>query len=117
MGMERLLALMPDDRQRNVLPHVYFVLVGDSAQQYGCLAAEQVRNAPEGWRVQVNAGGGSFKAQFKRADKSGAQLAVVAGEDEVEAGTVVLKNLRNEAEQVTISVANLTAELLQRLSI
>lgn len=117
MGMERLLALMPDDKQREAKPQLYMVLVGDKAQQYGYLAAETLRDASNDWRIQVNAGGGNFKAQFKRADKSGAQFALVAGDDEVEAGTMVLKDLRSKTEQVSVSLDGLAEELTQRLGL
>ncbi|MDD9892028.1 MAG: histidine--tRNA ligase [Gammaproteobacteria bacterium] len=114
MGMERLLALMPDALEREQSPQIYMVLVGDSAQQYGVMAAENLRDA--NFRVQVNAGGGSFKAQFKRADKSGAALALVVGDNEADAGTIVIKDLRNNAEQTTVSLAELNTELMQRLA-
>ena len=114
MGMERLLALMPDALEREQSPQIYMVLVGDSAQQYGVMAAENLRDA--NFRVQVNAGGGSFKAQFKRADKSGAALALVVGDNEADAGTIVIKDLRNNVEQTTVSLAELNTELMQRLA-
>lgn len=113
MGMERLLALMPEDRERQQAPQIYLVVVGDSAQQYGVMTAERLRN--EGYRVQANAGGGSFKAQFKRADKSGAALALVIGDNEVEKQTVVIKDLRQNTEQSECALADLNNELLQRL--
>ena len=59
-----------------------------------------------------NAGGGSFKAQFKRADKSDAQIALVLGDDEVNDGTVTVKHLRSDAGQETIPLGNLEALLL-----
>lgn len=114
MGMERLLALMPEEHEREQTPQLYMVLVGDAAQQYGVMAAEQLRD--ENYRVQVNAGGGSFKAQFKRADKSGAKVALVAGDNEVNAGTIVIKDLRGGDDQITVELTNLHSELIQRLA-
>ena len=58
--------------------------------------AEQLRDAWPKLRLQINLGGGSFKTQFKRADKSGAQFAIVLGDDEVARGVVALKALRQE---------------------
>ena len=54
-------------------------------------------------RVLVNCGGGSFKSQFKKADKSGARFAIVLGQDEVAAGTASVKWLREEREQVALA--------------
>jgi histidyl-tRNA synthetase len=78
MGQERLVELMraagPAPAET---PHAYFVMAGDAEVRAGLKLAEQVRNSAAGLRIVCNAGGGSFKAQFKRADRSGAQWAVV----------------------------------------
>ncbi len=113
MGIERLVALletveMPLHRYR---PNAYMVLVGECAQQAGIRLAEQLRDAIPALRLEMNCGGGSFKSQFKRADKSGAQVALVLGEDEVDAGKVTLKFLREEAAQQTLSTVAATAFL------
>ncbi len=113
MGMERLLALMPEDRERQQAPQIYLVAAGESAQQYGVITAERLRD--EGFRVQANAGGGSFKAQFKRADKSGAAIALVIGHQEAENQTVMIKDLRQHSDQIECSQADLVETLLQRL--
>jgi histidyl-tRNA synthetase len=73
--------------------------------------AERLRDAVSGLRVQNNAGGGGFKAQFKRADKSGAAFAVVLGEDEVRQGVAQLKPLRGEGEQQSVALDQLAAML------
>jgi histidyl-tRNA synthetase len=103
IGLERLTSLLdegevPLERFR---PHVYLVRVGDAAQQHALLLAERLRDEVPGLRLQLNHGGGSFKNQLKRADKSGAALALVMGEDEVANGTVGIKSLREQAEQQT----------------
>ena len=103
IGLERLTSLLdegevPLERFR---PHVYLVRVGDAAQQHALLLAERLRDEVPGLRLQLNHGGGSFKNQLKRADKSGAALALVMGEDEVANGTVGIKPLREQAEQHT----------------
>jgi histidyl-tRNA synthetase len=61
--------------------------------------AERLRDAWPDLAVQVNLGGGSFKTQFKRADKSGAEFALVLGDDEAARGVVALKALRRESAQ------------------
>ncbi len=101
LGLERLLALLatggaalPDSS-----PHVYLVLNGDRAVHRGLVFADELRNLIPGLRLLTNCGNGSFKSQFKRADKSGAQYALVMGDDEAEQGNVVLKPLRSESAQ------------------
>ena len=85
-------------RQRD-RPQVYLVLVGERTEIQGFKLAEQLRDAWPDLKLQINLGGGSFKTQFKRADKSGAQFALVLGDDEVARGVVALKALRQELAQ------------------
>jgi histidyl-tRNA synthetase len=67
-------------------------------------------------KLQVNCGGGSFKSQFKKADKSGAEYAIILGDDEVSRGEVSVKSLRNEQGQQTLSQTQ-TITFLQDLHI
>lgn len=94
MGLERLLALWQDQGNRLGAPavDVYVVHQGAGADRMAMRCAEQMRNA--GFAVQLHCGGGGFKAQMKRADASGAQVALVIGEDEVAADQVTIKPLR-----------------------
>lgn len=99
MGLERVVLLMesvyvPDDK-----PHIYMILVGDDAVKSGLILAEELRSAMPELRLMMNCGEGNFKSQFKRADKSGARLALILGENELSQGTVSLKYLRDEKEQ------------------
>ena len=80
-------------------PQVYLVLMGEHTEIAGFKLAEQLRDAWPGLALQINLGGGSFKTQFKRADKSGAQFALVLGDDEVTRGVVAVKALRQELAQ------------------
>lgn len=115
MGLERIIELLRQDRQFQAAgPHAYLVLAGEAAQEPGLVLAEQLRRNIDGLRLVSNVGGGSFKAQFKRADKSGAALALVLGEDEVNAGTITVKYLRTESEQVTVPLESL-AKLLREV--
>lgn len=119
LGIERLVALL---EQQALLPeapamHAYLVLAGESAQQRGLLLAEQWRAKVPGLRLQANLGGGGLKAQFKRADRGGAWLALVLGDDELAAGEVSVKYLREQGEQQRISmdaVTDLLAELTSK---
>jgi histidyl-tRNA synthetase len=101
IGLERLLALVQTGTAEIPPnnPHVYLVLNGEQAVAHGMVFAEQLRTALPGLRLQTNCGNGSFKSQFKRADKSGAGVALVMGDDEVAEGTVILKSLRQDADQ------------------
>jgi len=101
MGVERLVSLLeaehvPEEQYR---PHAYLVQVGEAAQRQGLLLAEKLRDALPLLRLEVHCGGGSFKSQFKKADKSGAPLAMILGDEEVANGTIGIKFLREEAEQ------------------
>ncbi len=106
MGMERLLALMEtlECVQLARPVDVYMIRVGEAAEQQGMRFAETLRNEIPGLKLQVNCGGGSFKNQFKKADKSGAEFAIILGDDEVSRGEVSVKPLRNnEQEQQNMS--------------
>ncbi len=98
MGMERLLALMETLDQISVAGDVdvYLIRVGEKAEREGLRLAETFRNEIPSLKLQLHCGGGNFKSQFKKADKSGAEFAVILGEDEVAEGKVGLKSLRGE---------------------
>ncbi len=94
---------------------MYVVLVGDAAEQQGLLLAERWRRACPQWRWLVNCGGGNFKTQFKRADKSNARLAFILGADEITRQVVSVKFLREEREQQQVTWDGV-AEFLQNQS-
>lgn len=98
LGLERLIDLLHLEQKpkSSLAPHAYFVLLGESAVQSGLVIAEGLRNALPDLRLLVNAGLGSAKSQFKRADKSNAQFALVLGEDEMQAKVVAVKDLRGD---------------------
>lgn len=101
MGQERMVMLL--QKQNLALlkdrPQVYLVLVGERAEIPGFKLAEQLRDAWPQLALQINLGGGSLKTQFKRADKSGAEFALVLGDDEAARGVVAVKALRQEVAQ------------------
>ena len=107
MGVERLLLLIetldkvPAELSRQV--DVYLVTLGAETQQPAIRLAEQLRDALPGLRLVVHCGGGSFKSQFKKADKSGALYALILGEEEAAAGQVGFKPLRGDGEQLTLA--------------
>jgi histidyl-tRNA synthetase len=85
---------------------VYVASVGDAARQQALLLAEAVRTDFPGLRTIVHCGDGKFKAQLKRADASGARLALIIGEDEAASHQVSIKSLRDDSDQVTIGRAD-----------
>ncbi len=115
MGLERLVELMreQDNFQHDSAPDAYLVLAGEQAAEAGLALAEQLRSAIPGLKLISNLGGGSFKAQFKRADKSGARFALVVGEDELERKQLTVKDLKGELEQQSLSIEGVV-ELLSR---
>lgn len=110
MGMERLLLLIetlgkvPAELARQV--DVYLVTLGEGTQQAAIRLAEQLRDALPELRLVVHCGGGSFKSQFKKADRSGALYALILGEAEAAAGQVGLKPLREDGEQLNMAWAD-----------
>jgi histidyl-tRNA synthetase len=113
MGIERLLALIETSANIPVTRtvDVYMIRVGETAEREGLRFAEVIRNEAPGLKLQVNCGGGSFKSQFKKADKSGAEYAVILGDDEVSRGEVSIKSLRDQQEQQTLSRQQMCAFL------
>ncbi len=107
MGIERLCLLLEACDALPELPaeaDVYIVATGEEASLSAQMLAEELRSYNAAWRVVCNAGGGGFKAQFKRADRSGAALAVIIGEAELAEGRVNLKWLRDaDKEQQSIA--------------
>ena len=104
MGEERLVELM---RQKDdIMPpvnHAYLVAVGENSTESALELAYDLRAGIPGLRLISNLNGGSFKAQFKRADRSRALLALVLGEDEIRNGQVAVKFLRSGEEQLKLS--------------
>ncbi|MGZ8163178.1 MAG: histidine--tRNA ligase [Methylobacter sp.] len=101
MGMERVLALMEtlDNLPLARAVDVYMIRVGEQAEREGMRFAEMIRNEIPGLRLVVGMDGGSFKSQFKKADKTGADYAIILGDDEVSRGEVGVKFLRNGTAQ------------------
>ena len=104
VGIERMVALLEElTESPDVAPHAYLVLAGEAAEAQGLALAEGLRDRIPGMTLLVNCGGGSFKSQLKRADKSGARLALILGEDEVAQQTITIKDLREDQPQQTVT--------------
>ena len=113
LGIERLILLMQalDCEAPALAPHAYLVLAGAAAAAQGLALAEQLRDQLPLLRLETDLGGGSFKSQFRRADKSGAALAIVLGDDELARGVAAIKPLRGGGEQRDCPLPALAAEL------
>lgn len=120
MGLERLillldtLGLVPEEANSNA--DVYVTAMGDTALAPAMALAETLRNQLEGRVVISHCGGGSFKSQMKKADKSGARYAVILGDNEIENATVGLKPLRSDEEQRSLAQSDLASVLAKALA-
>ena len=114
MGLERLVLLVQEVNKEITLPQAVdlsLVYAGEGSTLNAFQIAEQIRTELPQVRVMTHCSGGKFQKQFKRADKIEAKYALVIGESEVQAKTVVVKDLRNGAEQITLSQVDLIATL------
>ena len=118
MGVDRLLLLaeavgsVPEAIAREV--DVYLLPLDDDGAPRALALARELRAAVPGLRLQLHCGGGKAKARFRRADASGAELALILGEEERAAGTVGVKLLRGDGEQRTLALDALIEELRAR---
>ena len=113
MGMERVVELLVQAGQSPAGPaaDVYVVVSGERASAAGVGLVERLRDELPARRFDLNLGGGNFKAQFRRADRSGAALAVILGDDELARGVAAVKPLRNEAGQSECPLSELAAAI------
>ncbi|MDX1562493.1 MAG: histidine--tRNA ligase [Gammaproteobacteria bacterium] len=117
LGVERVVELMRIDGRDLAEPaaDVCLVTVGDAARRRGFALAETLRRALPTATIAIGQPSASVKAQLRRADKSGARFALILGDDEVESGTVTLKDLRSDAPQQTLPDDNLVTTLAAAL--
>lgn len=117
MGIERVIDLLTTAGKlpAAAVPDIYVVVNGQAVTAALALV-EQLREALPGRRIELNLGGGKFKSQFSRADQSGAQLALIIGDDELARGVVALKPLRREAGQSECPVPELVSKVEAALS-
>ncbi len=112
MGIERIVALLEESEPiKPRLADVYMVALGETAEINAIQLAEKLRDELPSLRVRNNFGGGNFKKQFKRADKSGADIALVIGEEEVQEQTVGVKFLREQKEQLQLAQSDVAEQL------
>jgi histidyl-tRNA synthetase len=110
LGIERIVLLM---ETMNLLEtkdqkhSIFIIATNDEAMLRGLVISELIRDVHPTIDVIMNTGGGSFKSQFKKADKSGAHLALILGEDELANNTIGVKYLRKAVEQITMEQSNI----------
>lgn len=102
MGLERLLSLLEPGALTTPAPDVYLLIQGEAAARMAFRVAESLRD--HGFSVVHHCGGGSFKSQMKKADASGAPIAVILGEEEAADGQASVKPLREAREQVRVGI-------------
>ena len=112
IGLDRLQLLIESLEVAipNQHPHIYFVALGEQAELAALKIAEQTRDNQPALRLLVNGGAGSFKSQLKRADKSGADYALILGDSEIDANEIIIKPLRKNlsiTEQTSIAQTEL----------
>jgi histidyl-tRNA synthetase len=115
IGVERMVLLL--EAQANVIANAldaYVLHGGDAGARVARSVAETLRD--HGASVVVHAGGGNFRTQMKKADASGAAIAIIVGDDEVAAGTVAVKPLRGAGEQVAVPMADVAARVAALIS-
>jgi len=111
LGVERVLALVMDSAIPQALPDVYVIHKGEVATGFAWKTVRDLRD--HGFHAILHCGEGSFKAQMRKADASGARFAVIIGDDEAQAGEISIKPLREAAEQVRVGLAE-AADLLKK---
>ncbi|MBB2495605.1 histidine--tRNA ligase [Aquipseudomonas ullengensis] len=120
MGVERLVLLLETlglvPAELHSPADLYLCAFGEPAELAALTLAERLRDAIPGLQLMVNAGAGSFKSQFKKADKSGARFALILGEDELANRVVGCKPLRDDSEQQTIAWDALAQHLAASLA-
>lgn len=118
MGIERLVSLLENrpEARINHTPQVYFIVASTNAMPTALSLSEQIRDELPQIRLVMHCGGGSFKSQFKKADKSGADLALIIGDNELVQQRVGLKHLRTDAAQTDVSWTDLAGALRQIFS-
>lgn len=114
LGIDRIILLMeslnPLQTQENP-KSVFIIATNEAATIKALVMAETIRCAHPDIDVITNTAGGSFKSQFKKADKSGARLALIIGDDELANDSVSIKDLRNEAGQINIGLKTINQYL------
>ena len=117
IGFERLVELveLSNKKDQNGQPKIYFVAVGDNAEAKSSELAELIRDQFEDCIIEINHNGGSFKQQFKRADRAESDIALILGDEEIQNETIGIKVMKQGGEQETISMTKLLESIAERM--
>jgi histidyl-tRNA synthetase len=117
IGLERLVALLETQSVElpAAVPHAYLASNGDRASILAHAVAESLRDAVPELRLVVDAVPGSFKAKLKRADRSGARIALLIGDEEARSGTIAVKDLRARVPQSMVSIDDLAGHVARNV--
>jgi len=117
IGFERLVELveLSGKKDQNGQPKIYLVAVGDQAEVKSSELAEIIRDRFEDCVIELNQDGGSFKQQFKRADRAESDIALIIGEQEIENNTIGIKVMKEGGDQETISQDRLLESIADKI--
>ncbi len=117
VGIERIILLLQNQAEfkdkLSAKTDVYLCTLGEAAENAGLALAEKLRDETPQLKLQLHCGGGNFKKQLKKADKSNAKIALILGEDEVTQKSVSIKFLRENREQQSVSQVELASKLTE----
>jgi histidyl-tRNA synthetase len=116
MGLDRIALMLEADFQSSDPADIYIASMGQNARDYALVLGEDIRDQHTDWRVIVDCSAGKFKSQLKKADVSGASIALILGEDELVNGLVTVKHLRESVEQKSIQSTQLVKYLADYFS-
>lgn len=104
IGLERIILLVQQvhPQLKSDSPHIYFIAANEEASKLAYTLSYELRKQFPKLYIMIHCGGGSLKNQFKKADKSGAQIALILAEEELKTNTIAIKNLRNDTQQTLI---------------
>jgi histidyl-tRNA synthetase len=117
MGLERILLMLQTlelDKHLGSVVDIYVTAMDESVEHYARQVSENLRDTFPQIKVMNHCGGGNFKKQMKRADQSGASLALIIGQDEMASQQVAVKYLREQQPQETVSLEELS-HFIQKL--
>ena len=117
IGLERLVALVETQSVELpvTMPHAWLASTGARASILAHAVAERLRDAVPELRLVVDAAPGSFKAKLKRADRSGARIALLLGEEEARSGRIAVKDLRAREPQSTVPIDDLAGHVVRNV--
>ena len=117
IGLERIIALLEAQSVEipATTPHAYLAAAGERAPVLAHSVAERLRDAVPGLRLVVDAADGSFRAKLKRADRSGARIALLLGDDEVQEERIAVKDLRARGPQMTVPIDKVAGHVSRRV--